>query len=141
LLATVFEDPAGGNWRVKSTYLAGRNGATDGTDLGADIDRIQWGTANAVSGAYSAYLHSGIRGVRPTATGATVEFTAPSGQSCAVAVSTGPSFAVLSGSSSQVRAGRSGTAVLSGLSAATEHWVRLTCGTYRYEREFRTSAP
>lgn len=141
LLATVFEDPAGGNWRMKSTYLAGRNGATDGTDLGADIDRIQWGTANAVSGAYSAYLHSGIRGVRPAATGATVEFTAPSAQSCAVAVSTGPSFAVLSGSNSQVRAGLSGTAVLSGLSAATEYWVRLTCGIYRYEREFRTSAP
>ncbi len=139
LLATVFENPAAGNWRLRSTFTAGRNAATDGTDLGADIDRVNWGTADAAGGVYSAYLHSGIRGIRPAATGATVEFTAPSTQACTLAVAAGPAFAVLTGASSQVRTGRSGTAVVTGLNAATEYWVRLTCDGYRYEREFRTA--
>jgi hypothetical protein len=137
-LATAFEDPAGGNWRLKSTFSAGRNAATDGTDLGADIDRVNWGTANAVSGSYSSYLHSGIRFIRPAAGGATLEFTAPSRQACTLAVAAAPTFSTLVGGSSQVRVGRSGTAVLSGLAAATGYWVRLTCDGYRYEREFRT---
>ena len=139
-LPTVFENPSANNWRIKSTFTAGKGAASDGTDLGADFDRIEWATQQVTTGVYNPYLHSGFRSIRVTASGASVQFTAPtSAGACAIAVSTSLTFGTLAGSNTQQRSGRQGSAVLSGLNAATGYWVRLTCGANRFYEEFRTS--
>lgn len=114
-----------------------QNTASDGRDPGANIDRVNYATAGAVSGAYNAALEYKLRGVMPTRTGTKIYFTAPSVNGCTWELSTNPdSFASPIAVTSQTRNGRDGIATwTANLSAATAYFARATCDTFKLEHD------
>jgi hypothetical protein len=119
------------NYRMAAGSLY-KNQATDGSDPGASQDMVEWATETAESGLSNPYLDFQVRGLRTTATTATLEFTGYSTNACTWQVSTSRGFPTADGSVSQTRAGRSGTAVVTGLTRGQTYWYRVTCdGRYR----------
>lgn len=138
-ITDVLENPAGGNYRVKSTAAAARGTATDGRDLGADIDLVEWATAGSVSGQNNPFLEFQVRGQTATATAATIWFTAPTAASCMLTASLNPSLAPPAGSVSISRTGKSVRAVVSGLLNDRRYYYRASCGNWDLTGSLRTA--
>jgi hypothetical protein len=138
-ITDVLEDPAGGNFRVKTTTAAARGTATDGLDLGADIDLLDWATAGSVNGQDNPFLQFRIRGQRATSTTATLWISAPGTQSCTVTASPNQSFTPVEGSATVVRTGRSVRADLAGLSTDRLYYYRVNCGVWHTGGALRTA--
>jgi|GEM_PF-2633644 len=138
-----FQDYAAGNYRLASSSLYKR-WASDGADPGADHDKIDWAIAGAENGSPNPYLDMGLRAWLAAAAGGTLRFTSYSATACTVQVAAynDRSFqSPLAASVSVTQAGRDGSATISGLSASTPYWYRLTCdGRYR-DGEIATLAP
>lgn len=136
----VLENPAAGNFRVKSTATAARGTATDGLDLGANIDLVEWATAGSVNGQDNPFLRFQIRGHAATPSGATIWFTAPAASdTCTLTASLQPSLTPAAGSVTITRTGRSGRATISGLSSDRRYHYRVACGSWNLSGTLRTT--
>lgn len=118
-------DESAPTWKVIAPY---QGTATDGTDPGANIDLVNWATADAIDGLYNPYLDFTIRSVQPTAGGAKVYYSALDATACTTTVSLSLTFSSPAGSSSISQTGRDGLATLSGLSNDTGYYLKITCG-------------
>lgn len=112
--------------------------ASDGRDVGANIDFVNWATAGALSGAANPNLEYKIASFNPGSTGVDVYFTAPSVNACTWELSAnGNSYASPIAVSSQTRTGRAGKATWAGtLAANTQYYVRSTCDGNKLEYAF-----
>lgn len=138
--AALFESPTGtsGNYRIKAGSPA-EDAGTDGRDIGADVDMIDGATSTIDAGTVSTWHSFQIRGVAPTSDGAVIQFTAPTSSACTWSASTVETFASTLGSVLQDRAGLSGSATISGLSARSAYYARVACGTYTLRTRFVTT--
>lgn len=146
--STLFVDEAGGNYRVSPSSVA-YHAASDGKDVGADIDYLDAMIDGVVPGTPS--LMSSVR-IDRGSTHAVVRFTSPS--SCSLALYTDPTRTTLS---TDTTAGanqldsRTGNVIsgsdrqfvlgtVSALTPSTEYWYLLTCGSRLAVGSFRTLA-
>lgn len=111
------------------------NTASDGRDAGADIDRVNYATAGAVSGAYNAALEYKLRGAMPTATSAIIYYTANSATPCTFELSTNPdSYASPIPPITISQKGRDGAATWTDiLQPGTAYFARATCDGLKLE--------
>jgi hypothetical protein len=127
--------------RLTSSSPAYRR-ATDGKDLGADINVVDWETEGVEAGTYNAYQYMGVRTIWPiTSTTATFRFTALDTTSCAIDIRVFgfPDSSPLSGATNNFTT-LERTSILIGLTADTHYSYKLTCGGTKYrEGEFRTT--
>ena len=124
--------PAGGNFRLKSTYCSGcAQHATDGTDVGANID--------ALEAAQGVVTLSGVPSSSLTSNSATVVFVAPDTAGCSVDYSS--SDATVATSFTRV-ADAGGARVrninLTGLTGATLYYYRVNCAVQQPAGQFHT---
>lgn len=139
-ITNVLEDPAAGNFRVKTTATAARGTATDGLDLGADINLVNWATAGSVNGQSNPFLRFRIRGYAATPTGATLWITAPTNtDACSVTASVNQSLTPVSGSATLIRTGNSVRVTLSGLLQDQRYFYRVSCGAWSLPGVLRTA--
>ncbi len=113
----------------------------DGRDPGADIDRVDWMTACAVTGCVNPYWLMQIKGISPTSSGGTIRYVCPDAAVCTVSVDTeatytSPIFSTADSGGAQYR-----TMAITGLSAGTRYLARVVSATagYRVESEFVTT--
>lgn len=138
-LTDLLVDPAGGNFRVKPTATAARGTATDGLDLGANIDLVEWATAGSVNGQANPFLRFLVRGQTTTATGATLWITAPTAEACTVTASLNQSLTPVAGSVTITRTGQSVRALLTGLLNDRRYYYRVNCGVWTLSGSLRTA--
>jgi len=134
-----YTDWSAQNFRLAATS-AYKGWATDGSDPGVNQDMVEWATAGASSGADNPYLDFRVRSIGPTADGAVLRFTAYSTAACTWTISSTRAFADALGAVSQSRAGRDGTATITGLASSTAFWYRVACDAGRYREGEFTSA-
>ncbi len=121
-----------GSFRAQAAY---QNTASDGRDPGADIDRVNYATAGAVTGAFNPTLEYKLRSAVLTPTGAKIYFTAPSPNDCTWELSPdADGYSSPVPVTSQTRNGRDGIAEWSGLSAGQVYFARATCDGFRQEQ-------
>jgi hypothetical protein len=96
-------------------------------------------TAHAQDGAPNPFSFFHLGGAARTSSSATLYFTAPSSNACTVDVSLTNTYGTGAGSVSQTREGRSGRAGVTGLSAGTRYYYRVTCDTWKLESTFETA--
>ena len=123
------------NFRLAATS-AYKGWATDGSDPGVNQDMVEWATASASSGADNPYLDFRVRSISPTADGAVLRLTAYSTADCTWTISSTRAFADSLGAVAQSRAGREGTATITGLASSTGYWYRVSCDSRGREGEF-----
>lgn len=146
--ATLFVDEAGGNYRVNPASVAYRT-ASDGKDVGADIDYVEAMTDGVEAGTPS--LQSTVR-IERGSNRALVRFTSAS--SCSLALYTEATRTTLSADTTaganqldsrtgNIINGSNRSFVLgtvSALTPSTEYWYKLTCGSRLAVGSFRTLA-
>ena len=129
-LATTYTSPSTNDWTMKAAG-PGKTAATDGTDIGVDFTVYNAAIAGSVSGAFNGYLQAGFRAITPTSTTVAIQYTAPSTTTCTLAAALTKAFGATVGTPSTSQTGRSGTGSITGLSANTVYWLRLSCGSDR----------
>jgi hypothetical protein len=127
---------ASNGYRVKAPY---QNIGTDGRDPGPNVDLVNAATAHAQDGLPNPFSLFRLGGAARTRSSATLYFTASSSNACAVDISLTNTYATGAGTVSQTREGRSGRADVTGLSAGTRYYYRVTCDTWRLESTFETA--
>jgi len=137
-ITSVLEDPAGGNFRVQAASAA-KGTATDGLDMGVDVDLVDWATAGSVNGQNNPFLAFRIRGQRATATTVTLWISAPGTEACTVTASSNQSLTPADGSVTIVRTGRSVRADVTGLLNDRIYYYRVTCGGWYTGGVLRTA--
>lgn len=125
------------DWSIKAGSPA-ENAATDGTDLGADTVMVDGAVSGATSGTLSSWHRFQLRTIAPSATGATIYYSAPSTSACTVEISTSETISPTTGSVSQSSVGLARVATVTSLTTKTPYWARVTCGTYSFRQRFLT---
>jgi len=134
-----FADYANKNFRLASGSQY-KNWATDGSDPGANQDTVEWATEYAETGQHNAYLDFGVKAFIPSSQGGEFRWAAYSDAPCSWTISLTRAFASSVGMATQTRAGRYGVATVTGLSANTTYWYKVTCDGGRYrDGEFVTA--
>jgi len=136
-----FESYATGDYRL-AAGSAWKGWAHEGRDPGADIDVVEWSTANAESGAHNPYLDFRVRALVPATTTASLRYTAYSTAECAVTVAGNSTY----GSPEFTDAGSTGnrdrTISITGLVSQQRYWWKIVCSVdganYRRDGVFWT---
>jgi hypothetical protein len=133
-LGDTFVDPAAGNFRIKPGSVA-KGSATDGGDMGADVQAVETATAEAKLGSRrNPWFDMLIRHIAPAPTGAVIDLVKPTVAECTIVVAANRAW-VPAGTVAQETNGRRVLATVTGLNPATEYFVKAECGSEAYLRE------
>jgi hypothetical protein len=142
---TVFASTAGSyntwNYHCLASYTKCHNAGTDGSDIGANIDLINWATATAVSGAENQFFHFTLKPPILSHAGAMLNHTAPSTAACTTVVSSNPDYSSPVSSVTDGGGDPSRSMTLTGLAPNTLLYQKVTCGNSKYvlEQRFETA--
>jgi hypothetical protein len=146
--AVGFVNTSTGDYHLASTspYSAANGSATllssDGTDLGADIDLINWKTSGAILGTPTWDVQEGLT-ITPSLTGATITYTRPGTTACSLTIYNAPARISAnenadtntSGNKLDTRTGNTviganvtfNVGTVSALTPGTQYWYSLSC--------------
>ncbi|MBV8810685.1 MAG: hypothetical protein JO033_18615 [Acidobacteriaceae bacterium] len=109
-----------------------------GRSAGADVDQVNWSTAQALTGSPNAFLDFKVRSLMASLTSASIAYTSYDATACTVAVSTRPDFAnpIFTGTDTGGDTDR--TTLITGLSAGTRYFYSLACAGHNRSGQFLT---
>jgi hypothetical protein len=133
-----FVNYAAGDYHLKSTSPYAGWWA-HGRPAGADIDQVNWSSAQALAGGPNAFLDFKVRSLIASRTSASIAYTSYDTASCALTVSTRPDLVnpVFTGTDTGGDMDR--TISITGLSTATRYFYSLTCDGYTRSGRFLTN--
>lgn len=122
-----------GDYRVHASFTEAKNNATDGRDIGADIDLIDSATATVVSGALNPFF---IMEVKPPTiigtTTATLGYVAPNTTACTVVVSLNEDYSSPEWNAADSGGNPARSVNLTGLTTGRVHYPKVSCDGTTY---------
>jgi hypothetical protein len=129
-----------GDYHLASTSpYSAQNGsptqlASEGTDLGADIDLVNMATSGAAAGTPSWDRQAGLR-VNPGSTQVVFRYTSPTADACTATIYPAPAriaanqvASVADSSANSISDALVRELYISGLQPSTQYWYKLACG-------------
>jgi hypothetical protein len=133
-----FVNYAGGDYHLKSTSPYA-NWWAHGRNAGADIDQVNWSTAQALTGSPNPFLDFKVRSLLRAQTSASIAYTAYDTAACIITVSTRPDLVTAAFTGTDSSGDRDRTISITGLSAGTRYFYSLACDGYTRSGQFLTN--
>jgi hypothetical protein len=129
------------DYHCKSSFTACKNGATDGKDIGANIDLLNWATGNVESGAPNPFFNFMVKPALTSRDTAILGYTAPTTEACTVVVSVNQNYSSPVLNQTDMGGDPARSVTVTGLIPVTYYYEKVTCGAAQYllERTFQTT--
>ncbi len=110
-----------------------------GRPAGADVDQVNWSTAQALTGSPNAFLDFKVRTLISSRTSALIVYTSYDTTACSVTVSTRPDLANPTFTGTDIAGDMDRTMSITGLNPRTRYFYSLTCDGYMRSGQFLTN--
>ncbi len=110
-----------------------------GRSAGADVDQVNWSTAQALAGRPNSFLDFKIRSLLQGRTSASIGYTSYDAAACVITVSTRPDLATVAFTGGDSAGDRDRTISINPLSPGTRYFYSLACDGYTRSGQFLTN--